>query len=116
VDGLQGICGTVVFGELDWLPGVHEQCIGRVHRDGQGDKVLAYYLMSDHGSDPEVARALGIKKEQSDGIKQEKPEELVKKLQTDGGHIRRLAEQYLQKQDLTTKDNMKEHRGKAAGV
>ena len=79
VDGLQGICRTVVFGELDWSPGVHEQCIGRIHRDGQGDKVLAYYLMSDHGSDPEVARALGIKKEQSDGIKQEKPEELVKK-------------------------------------
>lgn len=34
VDGLQGYCNTVVFGELDWSPGVHEQCIGRVHRDG----------------------------------------------------------------------------------
>jgi SNF2 family DNA or RNA helicase len=114
VDGLQGICRTVVFGELDWSPGVHEQCIGRIHRDGQGDKVLAYYLMADHGSDPEVARALGLKKEQIEGLRQEKPEELVKKLQTDGGHIRRLAEQYLAKTNSSTTEDTKEHKGKAA--
>lgn len=114
VDGLQGICRTVVFGELDWSPGVHEQCIGRIHRDGQGDKVLAYYLMAEHGSDPEVARALGLKKEQIEGLRQEKPEELVKKLQTDGGHIRRLAEAYLQKTGDLTAEDAKSAKGKAA--
>jgi hypothetical protein len=114
VDGLQGIGRTVVFGELDWSPGVHEQCIGRIHRDGQKDKVLAYYLMAEHGSDPEVARALGMKKEQIEGLRQEKPEELVSRLQTDGGHIRRLAEMYLQK--TSTTEDTEDHKGKAARV
>lgn len=27
VDGLQHCCSTMVFGELDWSPGVHEQCL-----------------------------------------------------------------------------------------
>jgi hypothetical protein len=27
LDGLQHACSTVVFGELDWSPGVHEQCL-----------------------------------------------------------------------------------------
>jgi len=27
LDGLQHVCRTVVFGELDWAPGVHEQCL-----------------------------------------------------------------------------------------
>ena len=30
IDGLQQRSSTVAFGELDWSPGVHEQCIGRV--------------------------------------------------------------------------------------
>jgi len=34
VDGLQHVCKTVVYGELDWSPGVHEQGVGRVFRDG----------------------------------------------------------------------------------
>lgn len=99
LDGLQGVCRTVVFGELDWSPGVHEQCIGRVHRDGQGDKVVVYYLIAESGSDPVVAEALGVKKEQIDGIRNEKEQELVTKLQSDGGHIKRLAEEYLKALD-----------------
>lgn len=95
VDGLQGVCRTVVFGELDWSPGVHEQCIGRIHRDGQGDKVVAYYLIAESGSDPVVADTLGVKKQQIDGIRNEKEQELVSKLQSDGGHIKKLAEEYL---------------------
>ncbi len=37
---------------------------------------------------------LGLKREQIDGIRDEHVE-LVEKLQTDGGHVRRLAEAYL---------------------
>ena len=55
LDGLQNACRTVVFGELDWSPGVHVQCAGRVARDGQQEKVVAYFLISDGGSDPIVS-------------------------------------------------------------
>ena len=67
--GLQGSCRTVVFGELDWSPGVHEQATGRVHRDGQAEPVVAYYLMAESGSDPIVAQVLGIKRQQIEGVR-----------------------------------------------
>lgn len=69
VDGLQGVCRCVVFGELDWSPGVHEQCIGRIHRPGQRDTVRAYFLHADDGSDPIVVEVLGIKQAQAQGIR-----------------------------------------------
>jgi SNF2 family DNA or RNA helicase len=69
LDGLQHHCRTVVIGELDWSPAVHDQCIGRVHRDGQLDPVKAYFLLSNGGSDPFIASILGIKKTQIEGVK-----------------------------------------------
>src|SRR5690606_9105578 len=69
VDGLQHVCRTVVFGELDWSPGVHEQCTGRVDRDGQASPVVAYYLTADEGSDPIVVDVLGVKRQQSEGVR-----------------------------------------------
>lgn len=98
LDGLQGSCRIVVYGELDWSPGVHEQGGGRVHRDGQSDPVTAYYLVSDEGSDPIVMDVLGIKKEQVDGIKNPSGE-LLEKLEKSGDHIKRLAEAYLSKKE-----------------
>ena len=94
MDGLQEKCHVAVFGELDWSPGVHEQCIGRIHRDGQDDPCTAYYLLSDTGSDPIVSDVLGIKKQQIEGIR-DPNQDLVTKLQTDGDHIKRLAEKFL---------------------
>lgn len=64
LDGLQKACSTVVFGELDWSPGVHTQAIGRIHRDGQARPVVAYYLVSEEGSDPVIADVLDLKTEQ----------------------------------------------------
>lgn len=95
LDGLQHSCRTVVFGELDWSPGVHEQCIGRVHRDGQTEPVVAYFLVADSGSDPIVADVLGLKRDQIEGVVNPGAD-LVENLQVDGGHVRRLAEAYLQ--------------------
>lgn len=70
LDGLQfSGCRTVVYGELDWSPAQHEQATGRVHRDGQKEPVVAYYLVSDEGCDPFMVDILGIKREQSEGIK-----------------------------------------------
>lgn len=68
LDGLQYACETVVFGELDWSPKVHEQITGRVNRDGQANPCTAIYLVSEAGSDPIMAGILGIKMEQSQGI------------------------------------------------
>lgn len=96
LDGLQGCCRTVVFGELDWSPAVHEQAIGRVHRDGQGDPVAAYFLVADSGSDPVIADTLQIKKGQIQGIR-DPDAALVEQLQGGGDNVKRLAEALLAK-------------------
>lgn len=68
LDGLQKRCKTVVVGELDWSPKVHDQLIGRVDRDGQADQVTAIFLVSEYGSDPVIIDLLGLKSSQSHGI------------------------------------------------
>lgn len=94
LDGLQRASSIVVFGELDWSPGVHEQCTGRVFRDGQPKPVLAYYLTSDTGSDPEMIDVLGVKQAQIDGVRS--PEQrAVPIAEVDPNHVRRLAERFL---------------------
>lgn len=93
LDGLQHHCRTVVFGELDWSPAAHEQAIGRVYRDGQKDKVCAYFLISDGGSDPIVADVLGVKRGQIDGIRD--PNAALVEAGADPDHIRKLAQAFL---------------------
>lgn len=68
LDGLQGHCKVIVFGELDWSPKVHSQAIGRLNRDGQVEPVLAYFMLCDEGSDPAMAEVLDIKRQQADPI------------------------------------------------
>lgn len=96
LDGLQEVCKTVVFGELDWSPGVHEQCSGRVYRDGQKGPVFAYYLVSSEGSDPVVSDTLGLKSQQIEGIRNPSGE-FVTKLEVDPDHVKKLAAAYLKK-------------------
>lgn len=94
LDGLQKVSRTVVFGELDWSPGVHEQCIGRVHRPGQDNVVQVFFLHSLDGSDPVIVEVLGIKKAQAAGIVD--PNAPVLEQGKDAGaHIRMLAQQCL---------------------
>lgn len=99
LDGLQAKCRTVVFGELDWSPGVHEQCIGRVHRDGQTDPVMAYFLLSDYGSDPVMLDVLGVKKSQSQGIRDPNAD-LIETAQASIPDVKRLAESFLKQRGL----------------
>lgn len=94
IDGLQHACSTVVFGELDWSPGVHEQCIGRVHRDGQTEPVMAYFLISDEGSDPIVSDVLGVKREQIEGVRNP-DDNLVERRDTGENQLRQLAQSFL---------------------
>lgn len=95
LDGLQSACRTVVFGELDWSPGVLEQNCGRVYRDGQPDKVLAYFLVAESGADPIMAEVLGLKRMQSEPV-QNPNMDLFEALARDTDHVKRLAEAYLQ--------------------
>ena len=69
LDGLQDWCSVAVFGELDWSPEIHRQCIGRLARDGQESTVVAYYMVSDDGTDPLMSEVLGIKKQQAEPIR-----------------------------------------------
>ncbi len=95
LDGLQFACRTIVFGELDWSPGVLEQCIGRVNRDGQLEPVMAYYLVAEAGADPIMAEVLGLKRAQLQPVINPDAS-LVEKLERSGDHVRKLAENYLQ--------------------
>lgn len=96
LDGLQGVCSLMVFGELDWSPGVHEQCMGRPHRDGQTKPCTAYYLVSDQGADPVMTDVLGIKREQIESVRNPDTA-LAERIETGEGHLRELAKQFLAK-------------------
>lgn len=94
LDGLQKRCNTCVFGELDWSPAVHEQCVGRIYRDGQERPGLAYFMISEDGIDPIIAEVLGVKRDQSNGLLYAKAADVM--MQTDhAAAVRRLARQYL---------------------
>lgn len=95
VDGLQSKCNTAVFGELDWSPGIHEQCIGRLNRDGGNGNVSAFFLVSDAGSDPLVAEILGLKTAQLEQMVDPDKKDNLSTLQTDAGRLKRLARDWL---------------------
>lgn len=107
LDGLQHHARTVVFGELDWSPGVHDQCAGRLHRDGQSEPVVAYYLMADSGSDPIVADVLGVKATQAKGIRDPNAP-LVQAMGHDGQHAKRLAQAYLERTTRRSRDKQED--------
>jgi len=100
LDGLQERCNVVVIGELDWSPAVHEQLIGRLHRDGQQEPVLAYFLVADTGADPIMCKVLGLKKAQVQGIR-EPHAPLATPLSSDGAdRMKSLAADYLRRRGL----------------
>lgn len=96
VDGLQKVCRTCVAAELDWSPGVLEQCIGRIARDGQTDSVMAYILLAESGTDPIMAEVLGLKREQIEGVRN--PDSaLAEVIETGEHHLRRIARELLER-------------------
>lgn len=68
IDGLQEVCSTIVFGELDWSPGVHRQAIGRLGRPGQTRPVIAYFCNAEEGSDPVMLDTINIKSMEADRL------------------------------------------------
>jgi len=91
----QARCSTMVFGELDWSPGVHHQCIGRLDREGQAAPVTALFLVVEEGSDPPLMEVLGIKASEASQITD--PSLGVQQAHSDSSALRRLVERYLDK-------------------
>jgi len=96
LDGLQEVCSTVVYGELDWSAGAMAQSLTRIDRDGQTSPVFAYYLIANTGSDPPIVDMLNIKRAQVEGI-QNPTETVVEFQESDDQRIRKLAESYARK-------------------
>lgn len=94
LDGLQKRCSTIVIGELDWSPKVHDQVIGRLDRPGQvAEEVTAIYLVADDGADPEIVEVLGLKASQARAIVD--PGAGVVAVHSDASRIKALAQRYL---------------------
>ncbi|MDQ3722695.1 MAG: SWF/SNF helicase family protein, partial [Actinomycetota bacterium] len=102
LDGLQDVAHVAVFGELDWSPGMHDQCIGRLHRDGQAESVVAYFLVSDHGADPVMAEVLSLKRMQSEPLR-DPDAPLFEQTIDAGDRVRRLADDVMRRRRSTTK-------------
>jgi hypothetical protein len=100
IDGLQHRAGCVVFGELDWSPGQHHQCVGRLDREGQplyerGEGVTAIYLVVDDGSDPPMMDVLGLKASEAHSVVD--PDLGVQSKQSDETKLQKLVQRYLDK-------------------
>jgi hypothetical protein len=97
LDGLQKVSHVAVFGELDWSPGIHHQCIGRLDRDGQENTpVLAYFLVSEVGSDPVIAEVLNLKRMQSEPFI-DPDADMLAPMAVEDDRVRKLAEHVLNK-------------------
>ena len=95
VDGLQEHCSVAVFGELDWSPGIHQQIIWRLDREGQTDPVMAFFLVVDEGSDPPIMDVLGIKSSEATQIVD--PHLGVQMVEDGSSNLQKLVERYLAK-------------------
>lgn len=94
LDGLQFRCCTAVFGELDWTDAVHQQCSGRLYRDGQKHPVNSYFPLSGFGTDPYMAEVVGAKARELSGLMGERTSGPTKKIDSSAA-IRELAAKYL---------------------
>lgn len=95
VDDLQHRCSVLAIGELDWSPGIHQQLIWRLDREGQKNPVTAFFLVSEEGSDPPIMDVLGIKASEAHHIVD--PHLGVQVVEEDLSNVRRLVERYLEK-------------------
>lgn len=94
LDGLQHVCSQCVIAELDWVPQVHDQFIGRIARDGQKKPVFAYFPLADDGSDPVVGDVCGMKRANSEPV-MDTDQTHSDQVQVDPEHVKRLARAYL---------------------
>lgn len=91
LDGLQKAASVAVFGELDWSPKMHHQCVGRLWRDGQNGPVVAYYMLSDDGTDPVMADVLELKHQQTEPIMNPEKAQTIIPVEVSEDRAKRLA-------------------------
>jgi hypothetical protein len=96
LDGIQQHCSVVVIGELDWSPGVHQQFIWRIDREGQTQPVSVFFLVTDDGSDPPMMELNGLKASEASQIID--PHLGVTVVDADESRLMALARAYLSKQ------------------
>lgn len=104
LDGLQYRCSTVLIGELDWSPKIHEQIIGRLNREGQEEQITAIYLISNEGSDPPMVELLGLKSSQATGIID--PGRQLEPKISDKSRIQALAKMFLTKMERQKQEDL----------
>jgi hypothetical protein len=96
LDGLEERCNTLVCGELDWSPGVHNQLIWRLRRAAQQRwPVNAVFCHAAGGSDPLKMSVLGLKGDQARGI--ERPGAAVENVVSNPDRLKDLARMYLER-------------------
>ena len=61
VDGLQNVCSNLAFAELWWVPGVHTQAEGRIHRIGQKGTAWIYYMVAGGTIEEQLCKAIQTK-------------------------------------------------------
>lgn len=66
LDGLQEVCHTLVFGELEWSDAAHTQAAGRLRRPGQTHDVDVWTCVADGGADPLIMDLHAHKRVQTD--------------------------------------------------
>lgn len=101
LDGLQQRAKVTIFGELDWSPQMHAQCIGRLNREGQAcwpDPVTAIFLVAEDGSDPPMMDVNGLKASQAHGIVDPGVERIVVR---DLSKLQSLVQRYLDRAEAT---------------
>jgi hypothetical protein len=96
LDGLEQRCNTLVFGELDWSPGIHNQVVWRLRRAAQKRwPVNVIFCHANGGSDPAIMSTLGVKGDQARGI--ERPGSGVENVVSDDSRIKTLARMFLER-------------------
>ena len=68
IDGLQNACSNVAFIELPWVPAMVDQASDRLHRIGQKDSVMVYYLIAEGTVEEQVAAKLDHKRTVLDAV------------------------------------------------
>ena len=61
IDGIQHAIDTVIFLDMWWTPGVHQQAEDRVHRIGQANKVQIFYFICENTMDEYMRQILDEK-------------------------------------------------------